>query len=82
MIILNIQKKIFGSKFVENNKNICKIIINGNEFELSEYININNVNKIKNNIFEIKLKGIKNVTNMSYMFSNCKSLLSLPDISN
>ena len=76
--------KIFGSKFVENNKNICKIIINGNEYELCEKININK-NQLKNNIFEIKLKGIKNVTDMSYMFGDgiffgCESLSSLPDI--
>ena len=31
--------------------------------------------------FEIKLKGINNITNMSYMFSECESLSSLPDIS-
>ena len=72
--------KIFGKDFVENNKSICKIIINGNEFELSENININII-QLKNNKFEIKLKGIKNITNMSYMFKNCSSLSSLPDIS-
>ena len=32
--------RIFGGKFVENNKNKCKIIINGKEFELTENINI------------------------------------------
>ena len=31
--------------------------------------------------FEIKLKGINNITNMSCMFCGCKSLSSLPDIS-
>ena len=31
--------------------------------------------------FEIKLKGINNIINMSFMFSGCKSLSSLPDIS-
>ena len=72
--------QIFGDKFVENNKNLCRIIFNGNEFDLCETININ-INQLKNNIFEIKLKGIKNVTDMSYMFYNCKSLSSLPDIS-
>ena len=81
--------KIFGSKFVQNNKNICKLIINGNEFELCENININK-NQLKyNNIFELKLQGIKNITDMSYMFgddddwySGCKLLSSLPDFSN
>ena len=69
---------IFGSKFVENNKNKCKMIIDNEEYELAEYYNVkgNNNNKLK-----IKLKGFSNVTNMSYMFSDCSSLSSLPDIS-
>ena len=31
--------------------------------------------------FEIKLKGINNITDMNGMFTLCKSLSSLPDIS-
>ena len=38
--------KIFGSKFVKNNKDKCKIIFDGKETELKEYI------YIKNNIFK------------------------------
>ena len=30
---------------------------------------------------EIKLIETKNITNMSYMFDECSSLISLPDIS-
>ena len=69
---------IFGSKFVENNKNICKMIIDNKEYELTTYYNVksNNNNKLK-----IKLKIIDNVTDMSYMFDGCSSLLSLSDIS-
>ena len=33
---------IFGFKFVENNKNICKMIIDNNEYEISEKYNIEN----------------------------------------
>ena len=36
-IIYNINKdniNIFGSKFVENNKNICKMIIDDKEYDL------------------------------------------------
>ena len=69
---------IFGSEFVKNNKNICKMIIDNKEYEITEKYNIKNYNK---NILQIKLKGINNVTNMSDMFYNCSSLLSLPDIS-
>ena len=35
----------------------------------------------KINKLEIKLKGILNITSMSYMFDGCSSLSSLPDIS-
>ena len=73
--------KIFGEDFVKNNSNHCKIIYDNNEHELSEYINIENIKDIKNNILVIKLTGIDNITNASYMFYKCSSLISLPDIS-
>ena len=71
--------KIFGEKFVENNKNISQIIYEDEYYELSEYLELNNIGN--NKILEIKLIGINNVINASYMFSWCKSLISLPDIS-
>ena len=71
--------KIFGEKFVENNKNKCKMIINGKEEELCSFYKRENNN---NDIFTIKLKGIKNINDISYMFCGCESLLSLPDINN
>ena len=68
--------KIFDSTFVQNNKSICKIKYNNKETELKEFLNIDsNSEKLK-----IKLKGIKNITNASKMFYNCKNLISLPDI--
>ena len=72
--------QIFGDKFVENNKNLCRIIFNGNEYDLCSKININN-KQLSNNIFEIKLKGINNIKDMRYMFNDCESLSYLPDIS-
>ena len=70
--------KIFGSEFVENNKNICKIIIDNKEYEISEKYNIeNNIN----NELKIKLKGINNATSIRAMFKGCSSLSSLSDIS-
>ena len=81
-IIYNINKndniKIFGKEFIKNNINNCKMIINNKEEQISESFNAYNYKKVK---IIIKLKGIKNITNMSYMFSNCPNLLSLPDIS-
>ena len=66
------KNKIFGEKFVENNKQKCKIIINGKEEELCSYYNIE---KTENNIFQIKLKGINNINDISYMFCGCESLI-------
>ena len=69
---------IFGSDFVKNNKNICKMIIDNKEYKLTQKYN---VEKYNNDKIKIKLKGIDNVTNMSYMFNECTSLSSLLDIS-
>ena len=49
-----------------------------NHYLITEKYNIINYNNKK---LKIKLKGINNVTNMSFMFYGCSSLLSLPDIS-
>ena len=78
-IIYNINKdenyiKIFGSKFVKNNKNICKMKINNKEYEIIEEYSTKNFNNIK-------LRGIENVADMSDIFRECSSLISLPDIS-
>jgi len=70
--------RIFGSNFLKNNKNKCKMIINNKEYKITnEY----KVKSNDNSKLQIKLKEIDNVTNMSYMFSGCSSLSSLPDIS-
>jgi len=68
--------KIFGSSFIKNNKDKCKIIIDGKESELQEYIPNNN-----SDFIEIRLKGIKNIKDISYMFSGCSSLSNLSDFS-
>ena len=73
--------KIFGRDFIENNCEKCKIINNKKEYELSEYIELEGINDFNKNIIEIKLIGIKNITNAYSMFSGCSSLISLPDIS-
>ena len=69
---------IFGSKFVENNKNKCKMIIDNMEYDITDKYNIENY---KYNRLNIKLKGIDKISDMSYMFSGCSSLTSLSDIS-
>ena len=73
--------KVFGFLFVKNNKNKCRIFFDNKIYQLSVYFNIENY-KNKNNILEIKLIGINNINNASYMFRGCSSLIALPDISN
>ena len=73
--------RIFGGIFVENNIDICKLSVEGNEYKLMEEFNIQNLN-LKDDNLVIKLRGINKVKDMSYMFHNCTTLLSSPDISN
>jgi len=75
---INEDIRIFGSEFVKKNKNICKMIIDDNEYEIAEEYNIKSYT---NNELKIKLKIIGNITDMSYMFDECYSLSSLSDIS-
>ena len=70
--------KIFGKKFVDNNKNNIKLEIEGNEYKIMESYKIK-IKKNKN--LRIKIKGIENITNMSHIFEDCLSLSNLPDIS-
>ena len=84
-IIYNINKKsyirLFGEEFVKKNKE-CKIIINNeeNEIDICEKYYLKEEDKKKKEL-RIKLKGIKTITNMSYMFEKCTELKELPDIS-
>jgi len=75
-IIGNDRVKLFDEHFIKNNKNNCKIIIEDNEYELLEEFNTNKLRK-KDKILQIKLKGIQNITNTSYMFRECP-INSLP----
>ncbi len=69
---------IFGYTFVEKNRKKCKLIIENKEYEITWHYNIK---QYKNNILNIKLEGINNITDMSNMFYGCSALISLPDIS-
>ena len=71
---------IFGNDFVKNNKDKCKILINNNLTDLTNYIDLN-LYHIDNDILEIKLKILDDIKDFSYMFFGCTSLLSLPDFS-
>ena len=71
--------KLFDSQFVENNIQNCYLLINNKKCQISEYYILDGKENKINLI--IKLIENKNITNMSFMFSGCSSLLSLPDIS-
>ena len=82
-LVYNINKKagkvkIFGKDFVKNNKNICKIEYENNEYALSEEFNIKDKTK---DILEIKLKNVNKLTNMAYIFNECNSLSTLSELS-
>ena len=77
--------RIFSDKFVQNNRDICKIIYyDGNTdgvYDLKEYFkDIDSHYNGKDSII-FKLKGINNITDMSSMFEGCNSLIKLPDLS-
>jgi surface protein len=70
---------IFGLDFAKNNKDKCNLIIDGKIYPLQFKIKINKAKTER--ILTIKLQEKEPITDMSFMFYNCKSLISLPDIS-
>ena len=73
--------KLFGKKFVENNKGLCRLKINEKEIELCEFYELekreNNkkIDKLKGwKEIEINLIGFNNITNMNNMLQGCKFL--------
>ena len=79
--------KLFGDKFIENNKNRCYLIINNKKSELIGEYKFNK--KEKEIMIKLIVKKEKSfffgdvygITDMSYMFYECSSLELLPDIS-
>ena len=67
------RKRIFGETFVKNNKEKCNLIYNDEEKELKEYYHeFDNKDLIK-----FKLKFNNNTVDMSYMFDECKNIISI-----
>ena len=71
--------KIFGKRFVDNNKKNCFLIINNKILEIVEEYTLDK-NKLDKKL-KIKFIEVFDNTNMSYMFSECNKLSSLTDIS-
>ena len=74
------QIKLFGSEFVKKNKDKCKIIYNGKEYDLMEYFTIDK-NYNHNDSIKIQSRINNNITDISYMLYECKELLSIRDLS-
>ena len=78
--------QIFSARFINENKDKCKIIYKNKEYELKEHFEeIDNDYKNKEeNKEEISfiLRINKNITDISHMFYECDTLLSISDISN
>ena len=68
--------RIFGDIFVDNNKNLCTIVVNGKKQKLHRFYSIEK-DKLKNNnnIFEITLKDIDKISDFSNMFCFCYNLI-------
>jgi len=71
--------KIFGKKFVDNNRNNCKIIYNNKNYELTEYFGDYNIQK-NENVLRLILRKTDEISDMSYMFFGCSSLISILDL--
>ena len=70
--------RLFGKKFIENNKNNCRMVIDFVEMNLLEFFKP----KRKDKILKVNLELKKNISDLSYMFCGCSSLISIPDFFN
>ena len=73
--------RLFCGEFVKNNENNCYLIIDNKIHELCNYLILNETQR-RENMLEIKLVEYKPITNMGFMFYECSSLISVPDINN
>jgi len=68
--------KIFNEKFVANNINRAKMIINNKQYNLKEII------ENQKQYFKIEIKFLDNIIKLNSMFSNCKLLNSIHNFKN
>ena len=74
--INNFLIKILGEYFVEHNQNNFKLLVNGKEHQFCSFIYKKEIQG-ESDILEIKLIKMKNTIDISYMFDNCKDLMSI-----
>ena len=71
--------KVLDIYFIKKNRNKCKIKYKNKIFELKEYFEDIDINYNHKDLIKLKLIFIHNIIDMSYMFYNCDSLISLSD---
>ena len=67
--------KLFGEDFCDNNKNNFKMIINGNELDLSSFFKINK--ETNKESLEVKLNQMNYDIHLNDLFDGCDSLISI-----
>ena len=76
----NKKVRIFGKKFIQNESYMCKIIFSNDIYDLVEYFeDIDNYYNHKDPLKFI-LSINKNITDLSYIFKDCESLISLIEV--
>ena len=71
--------KLFDFKFVKRNKDNCKIIYNEKEYDLIDVFKFDG--GCDRDSIEIQIRINNNITDISYMFYECKELLSIRALS-
>jgi len=70
--------RIIGHDFLSKNKEKLSFICENKSYEIQEFMLLSNLSKQKDTL-EIKLKGVNNIQDWSYMFQDCNMLLSLKE---
>ena len=71
--------KILDEDFIKINKDKAKIIYKNKIYELKEYFEDIDENYNHKDLIKFKIIFIHNIINMSHMFHNCYTLISLSD---
>ena len=75
-----IEIKLFDYNFVQINMDNCYLLINNSKLNLCSFLSLDE-NIKKENILIVKIIETKPITDMSFMFRECKKLKALTDIS-
>ena len=73
----SVELKILNSHFIKKNKNKCKIIFQNKIYDLYEYLEDINTHYNYKDTIQFKLFFIHNIIDMSMMFYNCSTLISV-----